>query len=168
MGRVQGTITPPRGAGGRVEKGRTRQCAMSEERRGRATRRRTTREGGTGERRRAPRRRDGGEEEREGVRRGELPATRSPSIPRLTLKPPIRAFGVTLARYSLAASFFPSFLSLSRLPATPAPRRVAPLRPPPAPASSPITARRVCTCIHYDEYAHVLTRARAHGCPCVS
>lgn len=32
--------------------------------------------------RRVPRRRDGGEEKERGVRRGELPATRSPSIPR--------------------------------------------------------------------------------------
>lgn len=31
---------------------------------------------------RVPRRRDGGEEKERGIRRGELPATRSPSIPR--------------------------------------------------------------------------------------
>lgn len=90
-GRVQGAIVPPRGAGGRVEKGRTWQCAMSE---GDGEENDDDDDddegGGRGEEERAGGR--GGAEgtappgwrgrEREGVRRGELPATRSPSIPR--------------------------------------------------------------------------------------
>lgn len=61
-----------------MEKGRTRQCAMSEGKCRIDEEKEVAEEEEEGT---APRC-DGGDEKERGVRRGELPATRSPSIPR--------------------------------------------------------------------------------------
>lgn len=68
---------------------------------------------------REPRRRDGGEEKERGVRRGELPATRSPSIPRWNRRYVPSAL---YAHGTLAASFLSLFLSLSPSAVLPLPR----------------------------------------------
>lgn len=87
---------------------------------------------------RVPRRRDGGEEQERGVRRGELPATRSPSIPRWNRRyvPSALYPHGTLAvrRFSLSL-FLPFSLSL---PSD---------CPPPSAPTSPCSELRICTCI---------------------
>lgn len=98
--------------GGRAEKGRTRRCAMLEGGGEEWDRRRGKRRGGGGEGKgegkgTAP---PGwrGEKER-GVRRGELPATRSPSIPRWNRRYVPSAL---YAHGTLAASFLSSLSPL--------------------------------------------------------
>lgn len=122
----------PGGADGRAEKGRTRRCRKAVGKSGtdeEANEEEEEKEEKK-EEERVPRRRDGGEAKERGVRRGELPATRSPSIPRWNRR------YVPSALYphgTLAASF----LSLS-LPFD---------CPPPSAPTSPCSELRICTCI---------------------
>lgn len=93
---------------------------------------------------RVPRRRDGGEEKERGVRRGELPATRSPSIPRWNRR------YVPSALYPHGTLAAP-FLSFS------------PLRPP-SPFRANFPVQRVTYMHVHTATMHAYTRARTSTC----
>lgn len=102
------------------------------------------------------RRQDGGEEEKRGS--DGVNCRRQGHRLYLALKPPIRAFGVTLARYS-SCVVFPSSLSLllALSLALHTPRRVAPL---------PLLPHRQSPCgeLRIYIYAHAYTTMRVHMC----